>query len=107
MWGWRWSNDMGGGYGAGARLEGGNSVGVEGTVRFGGAGDLVEIAWEEAMEGKRVGDSLGIFDSAFGFCWYRGARRSKPVKSRAPNFSRKNGTLLLGFPGCGVNVVWF
>ena len=30
-----------------------------------------------------------------------GPRRTKPVKSRVPNFSRKNGTLLLDFLGCG------
>ena len=30
-----------------------------------------------------------------------GSRRTKPVKSRVPNFSRKNGTLLLYFFGGG------
>ena len=34
------------------------------------------------------------------FCC-RGVQKSKPVKSRVANFSRKEGALLLGFSGCG------
>ena len=37
----------------------------------------------------------------FGCNVAEGPRRGKPVKSRNSNFSRKNGALLLGFPGCG------
>ena len=44
-----------------------------------------EIAWEEAMEGEG------------NVCPADGSRRAKPVKSRVPDFSRKNGTLLLYF----------
>ena len=35
----------------------------------------------------------------------RGPRRGKPLKSRAANFSKKKGTLLLRFSGCGNDVV--
>ena len=36
-----------------------------------------------------------------------GPRRGKPVKSRVANFSRKKGTLLLGFSGCGKKQVMY
>ena len=36
-----------------------------------------------------------------------GSRRSKPVKSRVANFSRKEGTLLLGFSSCGKKQVMY
>ena len=34
-------------------------------------------------------------------------QKSKPVKSRVANFSRKEGALLLGFSGCGKKQVMY
>ena len=48
-------------YGRRVRSRSGDSMEVEGTVRFGGAGDLVEIAWEEAMAGERGWRFVGNF----------------------------------------------
>ena len=39
--------------------------------------------------------------------WVMKRVRSKPVKSRVANFSRKEGTLLLGFSGCGKKQVMY
>ena len=97
---------MGGGYGGGARFER--------SLRVTGAG-AAEMAWEEATEGERgrrvyaegrwgwrCRNSMGgRYTEGERGRTADGHRRTKPVKSRVPNFSRKNGTLLLDFLGCG------
>ena len=36
-----------------------------------------------------------------------GSRKGKPLKSRVADFSKKKGTLLLGFSGCGKKRVMY
>ena len=61
-----------------------------------------------AVEGPRRGKPLKSFEGfqAVGMgCSGRSfavePRRGKPLKSRVANFSKKKGTLLLRFSGCG------
>ena len=73
-----------------------------GCGRAGGA----EIAWEEARDGgARLKGMIrwtgGGRAGAAEIAWEEGSRRGKPVKSRVANFSKKKGTLLLRFSGCG------
>ena len=75
-----------------------------------GRAGAAEIAWEEARDGgarlkgmiRWTGGGRAVDCRVVA-----GLRRGKPVKSRVADFSKKKGTLLLGFSGCGKKQVMY